>query len=257
MRLIDAVALIETCDSVEALKAALQTIIERLGFASYAFLDLGDPGLNNPFVVNTVSKAWDADYRSNGFVHVDPILSKVLRENVPFTWADVRLPLQIGRRKSAARRLMEAAWDHRNREGYVVPFHYVDKIGRRYSASCGLFWQDSVPLFKRIVKAHRSDIRIIIIYWAQQIVEIAGREQLLRPRFAETGEDGPRVSLTDREREVLHWASQGKTMSETARILTISGETVETHTRSAIRKLGAVNKTQAVARAIVLGQIDT
>ena len=62
--------------------------------------------------------------------------------------------------------------------------------------------------------------------------------------------------LTDRERSALEWAGRGKTMIETASILSISDETVETHLRAAMRKLNASNKTQAVARAIMLGPID-
>ena len=52
------------------------------------------------------------------------------------------------------------------------------------------------------------------------------------------------------------WAGRVKTTSTTADILKISEETVETHVRNAIRKLGATNKTHAVAKAIYLGLID-
>ena len=50
--------------------------------------------------------------------------------------------------------------------------------------------------------------------------------------------------LTVREREVLTWAAQGKSAWEIKR-------TVDQHTQIAMRKLGAANKTQAVAIALV------
>ncbi len=56
-------------------------------------------------------------------------------------------------------------------------------------------------------------------------------------------------SLTPREREVLWWAAQGKSAWEIGEILHIAKRTVDEHTQKAIRKLGAVNRTQAVAIA--------
>jgi DNA-binding CsgD family transcriptional regulator len=61
--------------------------------------------------------------------------------------------------------------------------------------------------------------------------------------------------FTRREREVLDWAAQGKSIWETARILGISESTTSKHLDSAIRRLNCVNKTQAVAVALRLQAI--
>ncbi len=55
--------------------------------------------------------------------------------------------------------------------------------------------------------------------------------------------------LTDRERQVLALLERGSTDREIAAALTISVKTVEKHVGSILRKLGAQNRTQAVARA--------
>ncbi len=55
--------------------------------------------------------------------------------------------------------------------------------------------------------------------------------------------------LTDRERQVLALLERGSTDREIASALTISVKTVEKHVGSILRKLGAQNRTQAVARA--------
>ncbi len=57
-------------------------------------------------------------------------------------------------------------------------------------------------------------------------------------------------SLTPREREVLWWAAEGKSAWEIGEILGIAKRTVDEHTQKAIRKLGAFNRTQAVAIAL-------
>jgi DNA-binding CsgD family transcriptional regulator len=61
---------------------------------------------------------------------------------------------------------------------------------------------------------------------------------------AETG------SLTPREIEVLMWAARGKSAWEIGVILQITKRTIDEHIHTAMRKLGASNRTQAVAIAI-------
>jgi PAS domain S-box-containing protein len=61
--------------------------------------------------------------------------------------------------------------------------------------------------------------------------------------------------LTEKEKECLRWVSLGKTASESGIILGRSSRTVEFHLNNAVRKLGVVNKIQAVAIAIRMGMI--
>jgi DNA-binding CsgD family transcriptional regulator len=57
-------------------------------------------------------------------------------------------------------------------------------------------------------------------------------------------------NLTAREREVLTWISLGKSAWEIGEILGIAKRTVDEHAQTAARKLGAANRTQAVAIAV-------
>ena len=58
------------------------------------------------------------------------------------------------------------------------------------------------------------------------------------------------VHLTCREREVLALLAQGRQLDEIATGLGIGSETVRTHVRNASERLGATNRTHAVAIAI-------
>jgi LuxR family quorum sensing-dependent transcriptional regulator len=49
--------------------------------------------------------------------------------------------------------------------------------------------------------------------------------------------------------EVLTWAARGKSAREIGEILHITKRTVDEHAHNAVRKLGAANRTQAVAIA--------
>ncbi len=57
-------------------------------------------------------------------------------------------------------------------------------------------------------------------------------------------------TITARESEVLKWVARGKSAREITEILNITKRTVDAHVHSAIRKIGAVNRTNAVAIAI-------
>ena len=58
------------------------------------------------------------------------------------------------------------------------------------------------------------------------------------------------IRLTGREREVLILLAQGLQLDEIAARLGIGSETVRTHVRKAGERLGAANRTHAVAIAI-------
>jgi DNA-binding CsgD family transcriptional regulator len=66
----------------------------------------------------------------------------------------------------------------------------------------------------------------------------------------------PPPSLTPRELEVLQWAAQGKTAWEIGKILHITKRTVDEHIQTAVHKLGAANKSQAVAIALSKRMIE-
>jgi DNA-binding CsgD family transcriptional regulator len=67
---------------------------------------------------------------------------------------------------------------------------------------------------------------------------------------------GTTHQLTFREREVLTLLARGANAEAIAEQLTLSGETVRTHARNAMRKLGASSRPHAIALAIKLRHID-
>lgn len=73
--------------------------------------------------------------------------------------------------------------------------------------------------------------------------------ELLDTSFRQFRKEGPRERLSARELECLRWSAAGKSSEEIAVILNISGHTVVSYLKSAMRKLDAVNRMQAVARA--------
>lgn len=257
MDLEETIAAIEGSRSLDELRAVLQRTAENYGFAAFDFIDVGQPHLDLPFHSGTSGKRWEQEYISNKFLHVDPCITKTRRTNVPFIWGSIRLEEHHVGRKPGALRTFEAAWDHGFTEGLVVPCHYSDEIGRRYSSSVTFFWKDPVQKFRLLLNQKKHELHILTIYWVQRAVDLIATEHRRTGPIHRTDANlNGGISLTDREREMLGWAARGKTTSETAEILKISDETVEGHIRNAMKKLSAANKTQAVVKAIYLGLVD-
>jgi transcriptional regulator EpsA len=63
----------------------------------------------------------------------------------------------------------------------------------------------------------------------------------------------PGQSITPRERQILQWVRDGNSNQQVADALHISPLTVKNHVQKILRKLGASNRAQAVARAMSMG----
>ena len=67
---------------------------------------------------------------------------------------------------------------------------------------------------------------------------------------------GTRATLTRRQRETLQLLADGHSTDQVARRLDLSAETVRTHTKATLARLGARDRAHAVAIALRTGQID-
>lgn len=248
-----AIADIEAAGSIDALRTTLQRVCEEYGFAAFNFLDIGAPHVDKPFFIGTMTSEFASDYFGNSLIHFDPCITRARRHNLPFTWSDVSFPPYAGARKSGAELTAEIASDHGYRQGLIVPFRFADRLGRSYASLVVFFWRDRASEFDASVQARRNELHIIMLYWAQRAVDLLARAQS-RTDFRPQESAGE--ALTDREREVLAWASRGKTSADTGDIIGVCEGTVNTHLRNALQKLGASNKPHGVARAIFLGLID-
>lgn len=241
---------IETAETIGELRDILQNFIENKGFQSFSFIENELGSQTDPIIVNTITQRWEDDYRDNDFLMIDPCLPVAQRTNTPFIWSDLPQVPRNGIRKPKAMKLMEAANDHSLHEGLVIPFHFRDRQGVFHSSVCTLFWSNSVGEFLKQIRFSKTELHLILIYWAERVISLSGS---VRKKSEHRQND--HIYLTDRERDVLTWAALGKTINETSSILSISAETANGYMKNAIKKLDAVTKTQAVVRAISEGFI--
>lgn len=74
-------------------------------------------------------------------------------------------------------------------------------------------------------------------------------------KLSRLGGSGPAKVLSPREAEILELLATGHTGEQVAEGLVLSPETIRTHIRNAMSKLGARTRTEAVVRALERGEI--
>ena len=74
--------------------------------------------------------------------------------------------------------------------------------------------------------------------------------------YASSGQGLPRPTpITEREREILLWVRDGLSNQQISEKLGISALTVKNHVQKILRKLGAANRAQAVAKAMTMNAL--
>lgn len=118
-------------------------------------------------------------------------------------------------------------------------------LGAVKAGACGYLLKDTgaADLRKAIKEAASGQVQLSPQASAFLMGEIRNPE-LLEP-------------LTERETEVLRWLAQGESNKEIARHLQVVEDTVKTHVRHILSKLGVQSRTQAVLSAQRLGLIAT
>jgi LuxR family quorum sensing-dependent transcriptional regulator len=233
----------EALDFIEGLEAyrkvpdtmdALATAFGRFGFEHFIMTGLPNP--DQRFSQMVLAKRWPAEwfkiYIERNYDRVDPVVRKCRHTVNPFEWSEA--PYDAEHEPGAAE-VMRRAADFRMSRGFVVPIHGL--TGYEAGVSLGGVHLD-------LNARSKPALHLMAMYGFERI------RRLLDPRPA------PPSLLTPREREAIVWASQGKSAWEIGEILNITQRTAEEHLATAGRKLGAVNRTHAVAIAIRLRIIN-
>jgi LuxR family transcriptional regulator, quorum-sensing system regulator BjaR1 len=227
----------EALDFIEGLEAyrrvpeamnALEAAFGRFGFETIIVTGLPNP--DQRFAQMVLAKRWPAEwfklYTERNYDRFDPVVRMCRQSINPFEWSEA--PYDAGIEPGAAE-VMNRATDFRMSRGFIVPIHGL--TGYEAAVSLGGVHLDLNPRSK-------PALHLMAMYGFDRI------RHLLAPA------PGPPAQLTPREREVIAWAAQGKSAWEIGEILHITQRTAEEHLATAARKLGAVNRTHAVALAI-------
>ena len=220
---------LEELSTAEDVMDEMQRAFALFGFEN--FIITGLPNERERFESKVLLRKWPLGwyelYAREDYVRADPVIRLCRRTTRPFEW--VEAPYD-GERERKAAEIMRRATDFGMARGFCLPIHGIEG----YEACLSMSGRE-LDLTARTKPA----IHLMAMYAFERARTILAPLERRRA-------DG----LTPREREALTWAAAGKSAADTGQILGITERTVTAHIVSACHKLGAANKTQAVARAV-------
>lgn len=204
-------------------------------FASPAARLAADP---TPSLWCTWGEDWQREYREARHADVDPRLVATADQSLPCLW-DGGMIVARGR----TRRFLDDAARIGIRSGVAIPMGVAG--GRAVVA----FDSSIAP----VTQARRAAIldRLGDMLWVAQAVH-ASRHAALPARAAALRPD-PSHALSTREHACLAMSARGLTSRDIAVKLGIASRTVDFHVGRALVKLAAVNRHEAIAKAMARG----
>lgn len=224
-----------TIETEEEAADILAAMVERYGFNGYLLINVPTETATD-FSSNVLLTSWPDDmlrgYDRAGLILGSPVIERLRQSTVPFTYDAERTNRhRLDGKGEVAVSLFTRYGLSR---GAYFPAH--NSAGQRGALAFGGQREDLNP-------REMAELNAVANLIFTRVVDLrAGRR--------------PSVSLSRREIECLSWASAGKTSVEMSEILGLSEYTVNHYLNRATRKLDAVNRVQAVAKAIRAGLLN-
>lgn len=214
--------------------AMVRRLARGLGFEGISTFLLRDAG---PMLWSTWGESWQAAYRDAAWFDVDPRVEATALHGLPCLW-DGGTIVADGRRQ----RFLDAAADAGIRSGLAIPIAHAQ--GRAIVA----FDSSSssvAPARRRAILERLGDAM-----WVALAIHASrhAMPQDARPR-------APSVAhgLSMREHSCLALSARGLTSRDIAAKLGIASRTVDFHIGNVLVKLAALNRHEAIAKAIAQG----
>jgi DNA-binding CsgD family transcriptional regulator len=209
----------------------LATLAKRYGLSHVAYLGINLPKQEgkDAYITTTYSDKWVRRYVAQQYVKIDPVIQVGLQGILPLDWQMVRDTNRVVKRFFGESREFDVG-----RQGLSFPIRGMHGETAMFSINSHVTDAE----WAKIKKEYMRDFQILAHHFHTHILESLGVDE------------NATVHFTNREIECLKWAAAGKSVWETSRILGITERTVSLYLETARTKIGAVNKTQAVAKAI-------
>lgn len=220
-------------------------LVRELGFDGLSYFALPEPLPRRSAGADTQAyhwatglSDWQARYLERRYAELDPRLAWS-RHLTPFLWDRIRCA-----RSTEAEGFLADAAAHGIGSGVVVQF--------RASLGCRIVvafdWKDSAMGEARIDFALER-------LGSLMLVATTLHDWVFEPRLARALSPVSAGGLSSREMRCLALAARGHTSSEIGRLLQIKRRTADFHMHNAIRKLGALNRSEAIGRAVAKGLV--
>jgi DNA-binding CsgD family transcriptional regulator len=205
-------------------------------FTAIAVLDM--PGsLPKFYSIDNAPSAFSLSLGQHQRGQSDPVMQHCKNSSLPLAWD----------RHTYVRAAAADMWEEQAPHGYQTGICLATHLPGGRHFCIGVDRTEPLPWQLDEVTRIAAELQLFAAFMQDSALRIlAAPERVKRPAF----------ELSARELECLRWTTEGKTAWEVGRILAISEQTAVRHLSNAARKLGCVNKHQAIAVAFRLGLLS-
>jgi DNA-binding CsgD family transcriptional regulator len=208
-----------------------------LGFDTVSAMAVIDRGIGRSdfVVVDNTPQEWQGAFNDPHAMRRDPVMQHCKRQSLPIIWDQATYTSQG----------QGELWEEQARYGYQTGIAMALHLPEGKHFMLGVDRDRALPSDRHELTRVVADLQLFAVHALDAAMRV------LVP--GDAASDAP--SLTPRELESLRWTMDGKTAWEVGSILGITERTAVLHLNNAMRKLGCVNKHQAVLKALRLGLI--
>jgi len=189
-----------------------------------------------PLVAMTYSADWQKHYAQNDYVDIDPVVKAGIGGILPVDWG------ALDRKHPTVKKFFGEAQEFRiGGQGLSIPVRGRHGEFALFSVTAQMADAEWAKLKDRYMRD--------FMLFAYNFHSFA-----LNAEHIEEGE-AYRDTLSFREAECLRWIAMGKSAWDASQIMGVSERTVKFHLENARAKLGAMNTTHAVSKAVSLNLI--
>ncbi|MEM5476486.1 LuxR family transcriptional regulator [Pacificibacter sp. AS14] len=220
-------------ETLEHFQAATETLRDRLGLKHVVYHWVNSVG--ERFGAGTYSSEWVDRYLEKDYLRMDPVIFGCFQRFTPVNWK------QLDWSSKAAKAFLVEAIDFGvGNQGYTIPI-------RGPHGQFALFTVNRTANdadWEAFIDAHGRDLIIVGHEFNKKALEFETGDHVL-----------PKPSLSPRELMAISNLAKGFSRAQAAQEMGISEHTLRVYIEAARHKLGALNTTHAVARALSAGVI--
>ncbi|MCI2394972.1 LuxR family transcriptional regulator [Aliiroseovarius sediminis] len=232
-RLEDLVSTLQAASSLEDLQVVTEALRDHYEVAHTVYHWVNSVG--ERFGAGTYSAEWVDRYLEKDYLRTDPVIFGCFQRFTPVIWKELDWS------SKAARAMLQDAQQHGlGNQGFTIPI-------RGPNGQFALFTMNATAdddAWETFVDENTRDLMIVAHELNKKALE-----------FENWGQDLQSPSLSPRELSAMTCLAKGMNRAQSAAELNISEHTLRVYIESARHKLGAMNTTHAVARALSTGII--
>lgn len=224
---------LDATQTLEGLQSIIECICKvfAIDHAMYHWVD----SAGDHYYFGTYSEAWTQQYQEKNYTRIDPVVIGCYQRFHPVDWR------RLDWSGKPAREFFDAAMEHGvGKQGYSIPIRGPNGQFALFSVS----HHCDDAAWDKFCDQNSRDLILIGHYFNRKALEF---EPDRAPEQAQP--------LSPRELDALTLLGIGYSRAQVAQTLSISEHTLRVYIESARFKLGALNTTHAIARAVSCGLI--